>query len=87
MRAVDPKAVQCLQRSSLVLPVEGAPLVFSTNLAHDFVLHVWSKSGASVDLPAKADAARGGFVVDTNAVKSEDFDPQAEWDTARAVGI
>ncbi len=76
LRAVDPKAVHCLQRSSLVLPVEGAPLVFSTSLAHDFVLHVWSKSGASMDLPAKADAARGGFVVDTNAVKSEGLDPQ-----------
>lgn len=76
LRAVDPKAVQCLQRSSLVLPVEGAPLAFSTNLAHDFVLHVWNKSGASMDLPAKADAARGGFVVDSNVVKSEALDPQ-----------
>ena len=71
LRAVDPKAVHCLQRSSPVLPVEGAPLVFSTDLAHDFVLHVWSKSGASVDLPVKADAARGGFVVDTKGAKSD----------------
>jgi hypothetical protein len=77
LRPVDPKGVQCLQRSLLVLPVEGAPLVFSTNLAHDFVLHVWSKSGASLDLPAKADATRGGFVVDTTSVKGEALDPQA----------
>ena len=87
LRAVDPKAVHCLQRSSLVLPVEGAPLVFSTNLAHDFVLHVWSKSGASMDLPAKPDAARGGFVVDTSAVKEQSTRSGSEWDTARAVGI
>lgn len=63
LRAVDPKGVYCVQSSALVLPVEGAPLVFSTSLAHDFVLHVWSKSGASIDLPVKADPARGGFVI------------------------
>jgi len=74
LRAIDPKAVDCLQRPSLVLPAEGAPLVFSTNLAHDLVLHVWSKSGSSIDLPVKADAARGGFVVDTDAVKSKELD-------------
>jgi hypothetical protein len=76
LRPVDPKAVSCLQRSSLVLPAEGAPLVFSTNLAHDLVLHVSSKSGTSMNLPAKADAARGGFVVDTDAVKSKEIDPE-----------
>ncbi len=76
LRAVDPKSVNCLQRSSLVLPAEGAPLVFSTNLAHDLVLRVWSKSGTSMDLPVKADAARGGFVVDTDTVKGKDLDPE-----------
>ena len=68
--------MHCLQRTSLVLPAEGAPLVFSTNLAHDLVLHVWSKSGESVDIPVKADAARGGFSVDTNAVKNKELDPE-----------
>ena len=76
MRIVDPKAVACLQRPSLVLPVEGAPLVFSTELAHGFVLHVASKTGDSVDLPAKADASRGGFVIDTTAVHGKNFDPE-----------
>src|SRR5262249_53552709 len=74
LRAVDLKTTACLQRSSLVLPVEGAPLVFSTSLAHDMVLHVSGKSGASMDLPVKADAAHGGLVVDTSAVKSTGFD-------------
>src|SRR5215472_1991489 len=50
MRTVDPKTVSCLQRSPLVLPVEGAPLVFSTELAHGFALHVTSKSGEALDL-------------------------------------
>ena len=35
LRAAEPKEVFCLQRSGLVLPVEGAPLVFSTDYAHD----------------------------------------------------
>jgi hypothetical protein len=77
LRPVDPKGAYCATRSSLVLPAEGAPLVFSTGLAHDFVLHVWSKSGESVDLPAKADAARGGFVIDTSSLKGDKLDPQA----------
>jgi hypothetical protein len=75
MRIVEPNAVSCLQRLLLVLPVEGAPLVFSTELAHGFVLHVASKTGDSVDLPAKADAAHGGFVIDTTSVQGKNFDP------------
>jgi hypothetical protein len=74
LRAVDPNQVFCLQRSSLVLPVEGAPLIFSGDLAHDFTLHVQSKSGRSVDLPAVADAGLGGFVVDTHAMRAGDLD-------------
>jgi hypothetical protein len=56
----------CFHENVLVLATEGAPLVFSTELAHDMVLHVESMSGRAVDLPVKADAARGGFVVDPN---------------------
>ena len=40
LRAVNPDEVFCLQKTSLVLPVQGAPLVFSTTIAHDFVLRV-----------------------------------------------
>jgi hypothetical protein len=66
LRPVDPKQVFCLEKSPLVLPVEGAPLVFSTNLAHDFTLHVEDQAGNHVDLPAKAEAGRGGFVIDAH---------------------
>jgi hypothetical protein len=76
LRPVDPKSVECLENTSLVLPAEGAPLVFSTSLGHDFVLHVWSKSGTSLDLPAKADPAKGGFVVDNHSVKNEGLSPE-----------
>jgi hypothetical protein len=76
LRTVDPKQVFCLQKSPLVLPVEGAPLVYSADIAHDFVLHVQSKSGSALDLPARADAASGGFVVDTRSVQSATLDPE-----------
>jgi hypothetical protein len=68
LRAVDAKGIYCASNPSLVLPVEGAPLVFSTALGHDWVLHLSSKSGAPLDLPVKPDPARGGFVVDEHAL-------------------
>jgi hypothetical protein len=71
LRAVEPKSVSCLQKSGLLLPVEGAPLAFSTRYARDMVLHVENKSGLAVDLPIKADAARGGFVVDTKSLHAD----------------
>jgi hypothetical protein len=74
LRAVEPKQVFCLQRTGLVLPVEGAPLVFSTDYAHDVVLHVQIKAGLAIDLPVAADAARGGFMIDTQAMHAGDLD-------------
>ena len=62
--------VFCLAKPSLVLPVEGAPLVFSTALAHDFAIGVQTENGSSIELPAIADAARGGFVIDTHALEN-----------------
>lgn len=71
LRPVDAKQVFCLQQSPLILPVEGAPLVFSTAIAHDFVLRLQNKSGQRIALPVTADAVRGGFVVDTQSLKPE----------------
>ena len=59
IRAVDPKQVFCLQKPLLVLPVEGAPLVFSTGLAHDFAITVQNANGTSTELPAVAVAFSG----------------------------
>ena len=42
LRPSDPKFVTCLLKPNVVLPVEGAPLVFSTSFAHDLVLHLES---------------------------------------------
>ena len=65
LHAVDPKATFCLRKSTLALPVEGAPLVFSTSYAHDLTLKLTRDDGKSVELPAKADPQLGGFVIDT----------------------
>ncbi len=76
LRAVDPAQVFCAGKPSLLLPAEGAPLVFATELAHKFVLHVDSKSGpgtSGIDLPAKPDPMLGGFVIETQALQSADL--------------
>ncbi len=68
LRAVDPKQLSCLHGSSFVLPVEGAPLVFSSSLAHSLALHVQGPSGKGIELPLHADASKGGLVADASDV-------------------
>jgi hypothetical protein len=78
LRAVNADEVFCLQKSPLVLPVEGAPLVFATAIAHDFILNIETKSGAGMDLPAAVDASRGGFLIDTHGLHAGQLDSQAK---------
>ncbi|HEV2425780.1 MAG TPA: hypothetical protein VGZ29_13210 [Terriglobia bacterium] len=73
LRPVDPKAVYCLEKPKLVLPVEGAPLVFSTQYAHEITLQLKEKSGQIVKLPAVADASQGGFVIDASAARPDEL--------------
>jgi hypothetical protein len=68
LHAVDPKTIYCARRGSLVLPVEGAPLVFSTGYAHDLHLSLAGSDGKTFELPARADPEQGGLVIDTSAV-------------------
>lgn len=68
LHAVSPKDIYCARRNSLVLPVEGAPLVFATEYAHHTFLRITGKNGEVIDLPATADATQGGFVVDTSSL-------------------
>jgi hypothetical protein len=68
LHAVDPKEIYCARANSLVLPVEGAPLVFSTGYAHEVRLTLTARDGHGIDLPAKADAVQGGFVIDTTTL-------------------
>ncbi len=68
LHAVDPAGIYCARKSSLVLPVEGAPLVFSTGFAYELALSLTGQDGKAIELPARADAEQGGFVVDTTAL-------------------
>ena len=83
LRAVDAKGVYCASNAAVVLPADGAPLVFSTMLGHDWLLHLWSKSGASMDLPLKPDATRGGFVVDKSAMEKSGNENSAQMQLAK----
>jgi hypothetical protein len=58
----NPAEQFCAQKSELVFPAEGAPVVYATPEVHDLRLHIDSKSGP-VDVPLKADAAEGGLVL------------------------
>lgn len=74
LHPVDGTQVFCVDKPSLVFPADGAPLVFATELAHNFVLHVETKTGPGIDLPAVPDAAQGGFVIDTKAMQSVELE-------------
>lgn len=74
LRAVDPNQIYCAGKPSILLQADGAPLVYATDLAHNFILHVDMKSGPGVDLPATPDPMHGGFVVETHALQTANLD-------------
>ena len=56
LRPADPNRVSCLLDPHMVLPIEGAPLAFSTGFAHDLMLHLdlppdGKNPAQKVDLP------------------------------------
>ncbi|MEK6397266.1 MAG: hypothetical protein V4734_04205, partial [Terriglobus sp.] len=63
LRLQDASHVSCLLQPNMVLPLEGAPLVYATSFAHDLHLHL--NNGATIngktDLPLRADAFEGGL--------------------------
>jgi hypothetical protein len=70
LHPVVPADKFCAQKPGLVLPAEGAPLVFASQLAHDLVLHIAPKTDAKglpigfpIDLPVTADPSEGGLVL------------------------
>ncbi len=78
LRPVDANQTLCLERPSLLLPTEGAPVVFSADYAHNMVLRISDKAGHETDLPATADAARGGFSVDAHTVVPDKLDNEVK---------
>ena len=64
LRTTDAKHITCLLQPNVAIPVEGAPLVFSTGYAHDLVLHLSvPPAKGSQDLPLRPDAYQGGLVL------------------------
>jgi hypothetical protein len=58
----DPNQVACLLQPKMIIPLEGAPLVFSSSFAHGLFLRL-NRTGAPTDLPLTPDAFEGGLVV------------------------
>ncbi len=58
----------CVARAGAVLPVEGAPLIFSTPYARAVTLSLKTASGETIDLPLEARADRGGYVLTSGDV-------------------
>jgi hypothetical protein len=73
LHAVDPREIFCARRSTLVLPVDGAPLAFATHYAHDLNLAVTGRDGKTIALPAQADPIQGGYVIDTTGLGKTDL--------------
>ena len=64
LHPADANHISCLLDPRMVLPINGAPLVFSTAYAHDMVLHLNLPTGNTAnDIPLAADAFQGGLTV------------------------
>ncbi len=66
LHLINPAQSYCLQSPGLVLPTEGAPLVYGTQLVNSLKLHIDTK-GAAVDLPLVPDPSKGGLVLANGA--------------------
>jgi hypothetical protein len=65
LHPLNPADVFCAFKPALVLPAEGAPLVFATQIAHDLILHIQpagNQSATPIDIPVKAEPGLGGLV-------------------------
>jgi hypothetical protein len=61
--AAEPDKVHCLQDSGFVLPVEGAPLLFSTAFGRNLLLQMKDPAGKPIELQVTGDAGKGGLVL------------------------
>ena len=58
----DANQVACLLQPKMIVPLEGAPLVFSTSFAHGLMLHL-NRTGGPTEIALTPDAYEGGLVV------------------------
>ena len=64
LHPVNPEEKYCAQKPGLVLPAEGAPAVFSTQLVYGLTLHIETEANgktSTLDVPVKADPSEGGL--------------------------
>ena len=87
LHAVDAKSTLCAQTKPLLLPVVGAPYVFATGYAHDFVFRVQNKEGQSVDIPATPDAYARRVCVERRSSGGSEASPKHDGNSARLLGI
>ena len=73
LHPVDSKQNYCAEKNSLVLAVDGAPLVFSTGYAHEMILRLKKKNGQFVDQGVKPDAVKGGLELEAKDLSATDF--------------
>jgi hypothetical protein len=73
LHPVDSKQNYCAEKNSLVLAVEGAPLVFSTGYTHEMTLRLKTKDGKSIDEAVKPDAEKGGLELGAKDLSASDF--------------
>lgn len=73
LHPANPSEGFCAQKPSLVLPAEGAPLAFATQMAHDLYLHLETKFSVD-DIPLRLDPSQGGLVLDHPAPRLGDTD-------------
>ncbi len=84
LQPIDAKQQYCAEAPALLLPTQGAPLVFASKLAHDLTLQVQDKHGKTLHLPLQADPAKGGFIVDTAKVEPSELNAET---TGTVVGM
>jgi hypothetical protein len=73
LHPVDSKQNYCAEKNSLVLAVDGAPLVFSTGYAHEMTLELKTKAGKAIAETVKPDAVEGGLVLEAKDLSASDF--------------
>ena len=73
LHPVDSKQNYCAEKNSLVLAVDGAPLVFSTGYTHELILRLKKKDGKFVDEAVEPDAEKGGLELEAKDLSATDF--------------
>jgi hypothetical protein len=78
--ASEADKTHCLQDSNFVLPVDGAPLLFSTSYGRNLRLTTKDSNGKQLELPVVVDAARGGLVLKDNRKLPASLEGKAKLD-------